>query len=108
MAQLIEAAVGTNTYVPSPSDTAGLSGTRIVQARRGAIIMDQGRSPKKCHATPPPAVPARHVRTYNLTLDESTRIAENVSPAGPLQSRHAPAAFARRRDAKAPYYGTAM
>ena len=50
--------------VPSPSDAAGLSGTRIAQARRGADILGNRDSAQTDrHAAPPPAVPALHVRT---------------------------------------------
>ena len=62
--------------VPSPSDAAGLSGTQIAQARRGADILGNRDSAQTDrHAAPPPAVPAPHVRKRKAQLPDRPHFA---------------------------------
>ena len=86
----IAAAVGTNTYVPSPSDAAGLSGTRIAQARRGAVIMENRLAAQSSDA------PQLHLRCRRCT---STHTKAPVGPgsqrSGPGSPRRRPAAAGR-------------
>ena len=78
---------GSTGPVPSPSDAAGLSGTRIAQARRGAIIMEN-RLAAQNSVTPQLhlSAPALHVRTK--------------APVGPGSQRSGPGSPRRRPAAK--------
>ena len=77
--------------VPSPSDAAGLSGTQIVQARRGReYIGVQGLSPDKGHAAPTCGAGAARPHIQTPTAGPASL------RSGPGSARRSPVAAGRR------------